>query len=120
MMDLPKPTFAVTPYGDVDAAQLATLRQGYETAALLKLVEQLDRLRPRLAAGAGIRDDLLRLHRMAHCIINGGPLSEPIGDTDLWECAVALADEFKHLASTFDAIAQQLQPLSQLRPSYES
>ncbi len=115
-MDLPEPTFRVTPYGDVDAAQLEKLRDNFDTAALLKLVDELDGQRTRFSSTGGIRDDLLRLHGMAHTVLNGGPLTQPSGDQDLWEDAEALTNEFRDLADFFLRAAEQLQPLAELQP----
>ena len=115
-MDLPGPAFRVTPYGDVDAAQLEKLRNSFDTAALLKLVDELDGFRTRFSSTGGIRDDLLRVHGMAHTVLNGGPLTRPSGDQDLWEEAEALTNEFRDLADVFLQAAEQLQPLAELQP----
>ncbi|WP_043634675.1 Tn3 family transposase post-transcriptional regulator TnpC [Chromobacterium haemolyticum] len=118
-MDLPKPTFAVTPYGDVDASQLKTLRASYDTTSLLALVDQLDRCCLRLVLVSGIRDDLLRLHGMVHTVINGAALTQPSGEMDLWEEAVGLTNEFRELAEVFLKAAEQIQPLADLNPHHK-
>lgn len=118
-MDLPDPTFAVTPYGDVDAHQLEVLRETFDTTNLLTLVDGLDRWRARLAPAGGIRDDLLRLHGMAHTVINGASLMQPSDDVDLWEEAEDLANELRELAEGFLLAAEQIQPLADLKPRHE-
>lgn len=115
-MDLPEPTFRVTPYGDVDAAQLEKLRDSFDTTALLKLVDELDGLRKRFSSCEGVRDDLLQLHGMAHTVLNGGPLTRPSGEQDLWEEAESLTNELRDMADFFLRAAEQLQPLADLRP----
>ncbi|MFB9160266.1 Tn3 family transposase post-transcriptional regulator TnpC [Chromobacterium violaceum] len=115
-MDLPEPTFQVTPYGDVDAKQLKSLRDSFDTTSLLKLVDRLDGLQGRLKPIDGIRDDLLRLHGMAHTVLNGSPLTRPSSDLDIWEEAAELANEFRDLAEVFLQAAEQVEPLAELRP----
>lgn len=118
-MDLPKPTFAVTPYGDVDASQLETLRASFDTTSLLTLVDRLDHCCRRLVTVGGIRDDVLRLHGMAHTVINGAALMQPSGEMDLWEEAEDLTNEFRELAEAFLQAAEQLQPLADLNPHHD-
>lgn len=116
-MELPEPNFTTTPYGDVDAAALETLRAEFDTASLLTLVDNLDRLLPRLKAiQHGVRDDLLRLHRMANTLVYGAALTESTNGADIWEAAQALADEFRDLAETLLDGADVLQPLVDLQP----
>lgn len=117
-MTIPAPNFAITPYGDVDPAQLAHLREHFDTASLLGITDQLDRLRNRLHAGGGLRDDVLRLHRMAHVVINGAGLAEPAGDDDIWEYAAMLVVEMQDMAIMLERAASRLAPLAELRPNY--
>lgn len=114
-MKIPEPDFVVTPYGDVDAAALTRLRQDFDTALLLELVERLGPVAQRFKAHGGLRDDMLRLHRMTHSVINGANLSEPASE-DLWEVAAALIDELRQTADTCQEIASALQPLADLQP----
>ncbi|GAB3265963.1 Tn3 family transposase post-transcriptional regulator TnpC [Chitinimonas naiadis] len=115
-MEFPEPNFSLTPYGEVDTKRLAWLRETYDTATLLQFVDQLDALKPRLAANGGIRDDLLQLHRMAHTVINDANLAEPQNEMTLWEVANELADELYNISDVFSQAAQRLRPLVALRP----
>jgi len=117
-MELPEPNFVVTPYGDVDAAVLENLRQGFDTAALLGLIERLTRMVAQRLDTGGVRDDLLRLHRMAHTVINGANVSESSTE-DLWEVAACLIDEFLQIANGCLEIAAALQPLADLQPRHD-
>ncbi|MET1488691.1 Tn3 family transposase post-transcriptional regulator TnpC [Uliginosibacterium paludis] len=117
-MKIPAPDFAITPYGDVDAAALTRLRQDFDTALLLELVERLTPVAQRFKALGGLRDDMLRLHRMAHTVLNGANLSEPASE-DLWEVAAELIDELRQTAETCLEIASALQPLADLQPNQE-
>lgn len=114
-MEIPTPDFAVTPYGDVDAAALMRLRQDFDTVLLLELVERLTPVAQRFKAHGGLRDDMLRLHRMAHTVINGANLSEPASE-DLWEVAAELIDKLRQTADMCREIASALQPLADLQP----
>ena len=67
---------------------------------------------------AHYRDDILRLHRMAHTVINGAPLSEPYKE-DLWEAAAALVEELQSVARACCDIADAIQPLADLEPHLE-
>ncbi len=117
-MKIPPPTFSTTPYGDVDAAKLGTLLEGYNTADLLRQVERLELVMRRFRQTKGIRDDILRLHRMAHTVVNGAPLSEPYKE-ELWELAAALVEELESVANTCEEIVTAIQPLADLEPHSE-
>ncbi|WP_279635316.1 Tn3 family transposase post-transcriptional regulator TnpC, partial [Cupriavidus lacunae] len=71
-----------TPYGAVDADALQSLRQRYDTLVIQRAVDQFDSLRARCGPD-GLRDDLLRLHGMAHTVINGAILSYSTDDMTL-------------------------------------
>ena len=65
----------VTPYGRLDRAALLALESSYDTRTLLTAVEQLDKVLSAAHGQDGLRDMLLRLHGMAHTVINGAGLS---------------------------------------------
>lgn len=114
-MELPQPGFAVTPYGDVDRAVLENLRQEFDTSTLLEFVEQLAPMARRFQANGGFRDEILRLHRMAHTVVNHAPMSEPAAE-DIWELAADLIEQLHQVAVTCTHIASELQPLADLQP----
>ena len=118
-MNVPGPTLAITPYGDVDANQLEVLRTSFHTTNLLTLVDQLDQCYQRLMPVGGIRGDVLRLHGMAHTILNGAPLTQPSGNVDLVEEAENVANEFRELAEIFLQAAELLQPLTRLKHDHK-
>ena len=64
-----------TPYGEVDAAALEALESGYDTTRMLDAVGTLDEIRTSLYNPEGLRDDLLRLHSIAHALVNGAGLT---------------------------------------------
>jgi hypothetical protein len=74
-----------TAFGPVNAAALERLRESFETQRLLEAVDQIDRA-AELAGDASFRKELLRLHAMAHAIINGAPRTAS-GRETIWELA---------------------------------
>ncbi|MGF6653555.1 hypothetical protein OKW34_004144 [Paraburkholderia youngii] len=62
-----------TYFGDVDTAALERLESSYDTTRLLAAVDIVDRIRTQLHDPEGLRDDILEIHSMAHCVLNGAP-----------------------------------------------
>lgn len=56
-MHIPPASFRVTPYGEVDAKALDSLRQAYETPQLLNVVDQLDTCLAEIGGVDSIRND---------------------------------------------------------------
>lgn len=117
MIDVKVPGFRVTPHGEVDAAALDALIDTYDTTSLLEAVKCIDRLRPLFAKKNGIRDELLRLHEMAHTVLNGAPLGEGLEGVELWELVQHVQDELSEVADTLHLVSEALQPLAALAPS---
>lgn len=109
------PSFRPTPYGDVNAEVLLTLQAQFDTTTLLRLVDRFDALRSRFGE-LGMRGDLLRLHAMAHTVINGGAVTAPADEDYLWELAQALSDEISETVGLLQSALTQLQPLIELAP----
>lgn len=95
------------------------LRGAYDTTALLALVERFDRLRPLFSPDGGIRDELLRLHAMAHTVINDAPLTGTANGTDICEAAQDLIEELFGVVGVIHAALETLQPLADLAPVEE-
>lgn len=100
-----------TPYGLMDRVALQEAEQSFDTRTLLRLVEELDRFTIAARQEAGLRDQLLRLHAMAHSVINGAGLSAPAGES-LPELAGDLASE---LEEAIEMIQRWVRPLEILR-----
>ncbi len=64
-----------TAVGRVDAERLEDLQEKFDTYQLLELVDALDEWRGWVGDPDGMRADLLRLHALAHTLINAAPLS---------------------------------------------
>lgn len=108
-----------TAYGEIDREALQSLRGEYETRQLLDLIDHLDAVRHRFVSETMLRDDVLRLHRMAHSLLNGVPLTEPGGNPSIWETAQALSDELDALAELFCHATAIVKPLIVLKPDLD-
>ncbi|WP_439673178.1 Transposase (plasmid) [Cupriavidus necator] len=108
-----------TPYGKVDAEALQTLQETFDTFAILRVLDQLDAIRVRCCDPAGLRDDLLRLHGMAHTVINGAALSYATSGPTLVEQAEAVIEELDDWIAVLRQAVRTLQPLERLRSGYE-
>ncbi len=119
-MRIPPASFRVTPYGEVDAKALDSLRESYETSQLLNVVDQLDACLAEIGGIGSIRDNLLHLHAMALTVMEGSPLTVVISDVDsIWEEALALQGDISALRSCLQAGAEHLSPLAALAPDYQ-
>ena len=106
----------VTPYGAVNQTALNELQASYDTNEILHIVDTIDACRVRLCDPEGIRDDLLRLHAMAHTIVNGARLAVVPDETSVWEMADELSSEINDLIKLLQAGIRQLEPLANLAP----
>ncbi|MGH8787418.1 MAG: Tn3 family transposase post-transcriptional regulator TnpC [Cupriavidus necator] len=108
-----------TPYGKVDVEALQALRETFDTNVILRVVDQLDAIRSRCCDPTGLRDDLLRLHCMAHTVINGAALSCSATGPTLVDLAEAVIEELEDWILLLKHAAQALRPLEPLRPDDE-
>ncbi|MFL1495605.1 transposase [Pseudomonas sp. O64] len=109
-MHIPPASFRVTPYGEVDAKALDSLRQNFEIAQLLNVVDQLDACLAEIGGVDNIRDDFLRLHDMAMTLLECSPLTVATSDVDsIWEEALSLPTVtlIEELFDHLDKIASQ-------------
>jgi hypothetical protein len=102
-----------TPYGVVDADALQSLQQRYDTTVIHQAVGLFDTIRTRCGP-AGLRDDLLRLHCMAHTVINGASLSYSTDDLTLVEQADCVIEELEDWMMMLDRMILALRPLQDL------
>ncbi|QRQ85592.1 Tn3 family transposase post-transcriptional regulator TnpC [Cupriavidus oxalaticus] len=108
-----------TPYGKVDAEALQALQEAFDTFAILRVLDQLDAIRARCCDPAGLQDDLLRLHGMAHTVINGAALSCSTTGPTLVDQADAIVEELDDWILLFRQAVQVLRQLESLRPGDE-
>jgi hypothetical protein len=104
-----------TPYGEVDAAALEALGSSYDTTRMLAAVSSLDAVRISLYDPEGLRDDLLRLHGIAHTIVNGACLTVTAQDEPFVDQVADVIDQIDHYIAELLAIRNLLQPLEMLR-----
>ena len=107
---------ATSPRGGVDAIGLQKLRATFDTTHLLRAVDDLDIVRAVLADPDELRADLLRLHGMAHTLINGGALSATSVDETITELAADIEAELESMSALLLAIRQRIRPLLTLTP----
>lgn len=107
----------VTPHGPVDAAALRTLRDTFDTTALLADVDQLALAGAQLVDPDGLRAELLRVHAMAHTVINGAPLVAGAGGATLAESAVDLDTALDDLVRALMAVRDRVRALTALSPA---
>ncbi|AOE89567.1 transposase (plasmid) [Ralstonia solanacearum] len=103
-----------TPYGRVDADALQSLQQRYDTLAIQQAVDLLDTIRAHCGPD-GLRDDLLRLHGMAHSVINGASLVYSTDDLTLVEQADCIIEELEDWQLVLERMLFALRPLQDLR-----
>src|SRR3546814_259495 len=105
---------ATPPLGGVDAIGLQQLRTTFDTTQLLRAVDDLDTICALVADPDELRTDLLRLHGMAHALINGGAISTTRVDETIAELAVDIETELDGMSALLLAIRQRIRPLLSL------
>ena len=64
----------------------------------------------------GLRADVLRLHAMAHTLVNGAPLTTNVENLAIWELADALESELMEIEEGAKRAMKLLRPLLKLAP----
>ncbi|AWL01677.1 MULTISPECIES: Tn3 family transposase post-transcriptional regulator TnpC [Stutzerimonas stutzeri group] len=119
MIELPPPSFRLTPYGEVDAAGLDRFRQHFDTSQLLQLVDRLDRCLVGIGGMTALRDELLRLHAMSMTLVEGVAPTVATENTSIWSEAEALQQDLDCLAVWIRMALAAILPLVELAPDYE-
>ncbi len=105
-----------TAFGSVNANALERLRESFETQQLLDAVDQVDHV-AELVNDSSFRKDLLRLHGMAHTIINDAPKTVSSKEK-IWELAGALALELEDVVEDLQSTLGLLNQLAELAPEF--
>lgn len=105
-----------TQYGEVDRQALGTLQDRYDTTRLLRAIDELDALVGDLKSEGGLRDDLLRLHGMAHVVINGAMSGPRVGEDTLPELAWDVGMVIRESIETLQRWRKLVEPLEALQP----
>jgi hypothetical protein len=103
-----------TAFGEVRASALEELRTSFDTRQILTAIDDLDRFctqwKRELCA------DLLRVHAMAHTVINGAPLTVIPDDESMSETAFSVAEEFRDWQQSLQATIARLGQIAELEP----
>lgn len=86
---------------------------------ILAANDTIDEIRERICEPDGMRIELLKLHSMAHTIINGDSTMNAPRGTCIWEVAQELELEIADEATKLDEIASILGKLGELTPKEE-
>jgi len=105
-----------TAFGSVNANALERLRESFETQQLLDAVDRVDHV-AELVNDSSFRKDLLRLHGMAHSIINDAPKTVSSKEK-IWELADALALELEDVVEDLQSTLGLLNQLAELAPEF--
>ena len=109
-----------TPYGRVNGKVLDELYESFDTMRILEAVDVIDEIRYRICEPDQLRQDLLRLHGMAHTLINGAAMTEsPDPEKPIWELAEELDMEMFEWAPKLEKVIATLQELIRLIPEEE-
>ncbi|MCY1351189.1 hypothetical protein D9M69_374490 [compost metagenome] len=119
MIDVPPGSFRVTPYGEVDATALEQVRDSYDSALLLRLVDRLDACLAEMGGVVTLRDELLRLHAMALTLVEGAAPAVPTEGACIWVEAESVQLDLDALAIWIRSAQSSLTPLVNLVPDHE-
>lgn len=103
-----------TPYGVVRLGALQALQSSFDTTMLLKTVEDLDEFWVQWKQE--LRDDILRVHAMAHTVINDAPLSHPPENEPLPEMAGSVAGQLQDCRQVLGSAVALLKQIANLAP----
>lgn len=105
----------VTAYGRLDRAALLEAQNTYDTRTLLQAVDELDQIVSATVGEDGLRDMLLRLHGMAHTVVNGAGLTVATDQESLPELAFDAIAEMREVVSTLQRWIKHIEPLERLQ-----
>lgn len=109
-----------TPYGRCDAVALEALRQSFDTSVLLHDIDELNAIGVELTDPDGLRTDFLRLHAMAHTVLNGAAMAGSNRGQTLTDLSVDIETQLDELVATLRAIRSRVHPLTGLAPEWTS
>lgn len=104
-------------YGPVDAGVLEELCASFDTRRVLDAVDGIDQIRYRICEPDGLRAELLRLHGMAHTLINGAEMTVPSSEEPIWELAESLSFELLEFQEHLEKAVDCLDELARLAPA---
>lgn len=105
--------FINTVYGCLDRVALENLRDSYDTTTLLRVVDELAELLGEVIGEEGWRDRMLRLHGMAHTVINDAGFAGTANET-LPELASEITGQMREAIARLESWIQRIEPLEEL------
>lgn len=102
-----------TRYGSVDTAALKRLRESFDTTKILDAVDRVDSIRCRIE---GLRDELLKLHTMAHDLINDAGAGGPVSECPIWELAEEISIAIGEWPSDLESVSEVVNEMCTLSP----
>ena len=103
-----------TAYGRMDRNSLEEVRSSFDTSALLRMVDDLTAMANTFGNRDGLRLTLLKLHGMAHTVINDAGMSVPTDEDSLPELASDVIAEIRSVIEDLNTWIKQLEPLERL------
>ena len=100
-----------TVHGRLDRRAFEQVRDSFDTTTLLRLIDELDALVAQARGEEGLRDQVLRLHAMAHTIINGAGLSAPTDRESLPELALEVTSQLHEAIGALQSWVRRITPL---------
>lgn len=107
-----------TAYGLMDSAALEELRSTFDTSMVLRMVDELAAAAQAAEGEDSLREMLLRLHAMAHTVVNGAGMSATTDCETLPELAESVVDEMRETITRLRRWVAQLEPLLILEPRH--
>ena len=92
-------------------AKLERLQDDYDTRGLLASIDELVNL---ICDEDGLRDMLLRLHAMAHTVINDAPMAVSSENENLPDLAFEVSMRSSDAIEMFSKLKQLVEPLAEL------
>lgn len=107
-----------TAYGLMDSAALAELRSTFDTSMLLRMVDELAAAAQAAEGEDSLREMVLRLHAMAHTVVNGAGMTVATDGETLLELTESVMDEMRETITRLRRWTAQLEPLLDLEPRH--
>lgn len=107
-----------TAYGLMDSTALAELRSTFDTSMLLRMVDELAAAAQAAEGEDSLRETVLRLHAMAHTVVNGAGMTVATDCETLPELAESVVDEMRDTIARLKTWISQLEPLLSLEPRH--
>lgn len=106
-----------TPFGTVNADVLDEMWESFNTMQILDAVGVVDSIGRRTAYNEeSIRNDLLKLHGMAHTVINQAESTVGAEDQTVYELADALSMEIGEWIEHLQGVVDTLDEIARLAP----